>query len=95
VDRGAAPGHQAEPHDAEGHEELPAVHRVASLSKRWRLGTHHGGVQKKHLDYYVDEFIFRFSRRQSAARGLLFYRLLEGAVATRPTTRDLIVRAPS
>lgn len=75
------------------HDELPCVHRVASLSKRWLLGTHHGGVQAKHLDYYFDEFIFRFNRRHSGARGLLFYRLLEGCVATRPTTRELIVRA--
>jgi transposase-like protein len=78
---------------AKAHEELPGVHRVASLSKRWLLGTHHGGVQKKHLDYYLDEFIFRFNRRKSSTRGLLFYRLLEGAVATRPTTRELIVRS--
>jgi transposase-like protein len=75
------------------HEELPGVHRVASLTKRWLLGTHHGGMQHKHLDYYLDEFVFRFNRRKSDARGLLFYRLLEGAVATRPITRDLIVRS--
>lgn len=75
------------------HVELPAVHRVASRSKRWLLGTHHGGVQKKHLDYYLDEFVFRFNRRQSTNRGLLFYRLLEGAVATRPTTHELIVHS--
>ena len=75
------------------HEEVPAVHRVASVTKRWLLGTHHGGMQHKHLDYYLDEFSFRFNRRKFDTRGLLFHRLLEGAVATRPTTRELIVRS--
>jgi hypothetical protein len=79
----------------EGETGHRCLRRVASLSKHWLLGTHHGGAQKKHFDYYLDEFIFRFNRRQSAARGQLFYRLLEGAVATRPTTRDLIVRVRS
>lgn len=77
----------------EAHDELPGVHRVASLTKRWLLGTHQGGIQKKHLPYYLDEFVFRFNRRSARSRGLLFYRLLEGAVATRPTTRELIVRS--
>jgi len=66
------------------HELLPRVHRVASLLKRWLLGTHQGGVQHAHLDYYLDEFTFRFNRRGSRARGLLFYRLAQQAVATDP-----------
>lgn len=66
------------------HEVMPRVHRVASLLKRWLLGIHHGGVQEQHLDYYLDEFTFRFNRRTSRSRGLLFYRLLEQAVATGP-----------
>ena len=53
---------------------MPRVHRVASLLKRWLLGTHQGAVSEKHLDYYLDEFTFRFNRRRSRARGLLFYR---------------------
>ena len=57
------------------HMPFPGVHRVASLLKRWCLGTHQGGISKEHLEYYLDEFTFRFNRRTSKARGLLFYRL--------------------
>jgi transposase-like protein len=63
---------------------MPRVHRVAALLKRWLLGTHQGGVKLQHLDYYLDEFTFRFNRRRSRARGLLFHRLAEQAVAIRP-----------
>ena len=66
------------------HVALPGVHRVASLLKRWLLGTHQGSVSKKHLDYYLDEFTFRFNRRNSKARGLLFYRLIQHAVQIGP-----------
>ena len=62
------------------HVQMPAVHRVASLLKRWLLGTLHGGISKEHLPYYLDEFTFRFNRRTSRARGMLFYRLAEQAV---------------
>ena len=65
---------------------LPRVHRVASLLKRWLLGTHQGAVGVEHLDYYLDEFTFRFNRRKSASRGKLFYRLVQQAVQTGPTT---------
>ena len=68
------------------HATMPGVHRVASLLKRWLLGTHQGAVKPKQLDYYLDEFAFRFNRRTCRSRGLLFYRLLEQAVATRPAT---------
>lgn len=61
------------------HELLPRVHRIASLLKRWFLGTLQGGVQHRHLDYYLDEFTFRFNRRSSRSRGLLFYRLMQQA----------------
>jgi len=64
---------------------LPRVHRVASLLKRWLLGTHQGGVSRDHLDYYLDEFTFRFNRRTSRHRGKLFYRLVEQAAAVGPT----------
>jgi transposase-like protein len=73
------------------HVVLPAVHRVASLLKRWLLGTHQGAVTGRHLDYYLDEYTFRFNRRTALARGLLFYRLLEQAVRTPPVTYDGIV----
>ena len=64
---------------------LPRVHRVASLLKRWLLGTHQGAVAREHLAYYFDEFTFRFNRRTSKSRGKLFYRLIEQAVSTTPT----------
>jgi len=68
------------------HVTMPGVHRVAALLKRWLLGTHQGAVQPKQLDYYLDEFTFRFNRRSSRSRGLLFYRLLEQALITDPVT---------
>jgi len=74
------------------HVTMPGVHRVASLLKRWLLGTHHGAVQPGQLDYYLDEFVFRFNRRTSRSRGLLFYRLLQQAVATGPVTYQHIAR---
>jgi transposase-like protein len=73
---------RASPNDAS--ELLPHVHRVAALLKRWLLGTHQGAVQPEQLDYYLDEFTFRFNRRNSRARGLLFFRLLHQAVHTQP-----------
>lgn len=63
---------------------LPRVHRVVSLLKRWLMGTHQGAVSHEHLDYYLDEFTFRFNRRRSHARGLLFYRLLQQVVEVDP-----------
>jgi transposase-like protein len=63
---------------------LPGVHLVASLLKRWLVGSLHYRVSDKHLGYYLDEYAFRFNRRNSKARGLLFYRLLQQAVATDP-----------
>lgn len=68
------------------HVTMPGVHRVAALLKRWLLGTHQGAVQPKQLDYYLDEFTFRFNRRTSRSRGLLFYRMLEQALVTDPVT---------
>ncbi len=76
------------------HESMPGVHRVASLLQRWMMGTHHGAVQPRQLDYYLDEFVFRFNRRTSRSRGLLFYRLLQQAVMTKPVTYGKIVGAP-
>ena len=70
----------------DAHELLPAVHRVASLAKRWLLGTHQGGVKPGHLSAYLDEFTFRFNRRTSASRGKLFYRLIQQALQIEPVT---------
>jgi len=73
---------------------LPQVHLVVSLLKRWLLGTHQGGVQVSHLDYYLDEYTFRFNRRTSHSRGLLFRRVLEYAVQVAPL-REVDLRASS
>ena len=67
---------------------LPHAHMIISLLKRWLLGTHQGAVQEMHLQAYLDEYVFRFNRRKSAQRGLLFYRLLECAMQIPPTTQD-------
>ena len=63
---------------------LPGVHLVASLLKRWLIGTLHYRVEEHQLPYYLDEYTFRFNRRNAKSRGLLFYRLLEQAVLTDP-----------
>lgn len=65
-------------------ELLPRVHLVISLLKRWLIGTHQGGVRHEHLDYYLDEFTFRFNRRTSRSRGMLFYRLIQQAAQVEP-----------
>ena len=64
------------------HVTMPGVHRIAALLKRWLLGIHQGAVSGKHLEYYLDEYTFRFNRRTSRSRGMLFYRLMQQAVAT-------------
>ncbi|MHB8470273.1 MAG: IS1595 family transposase, partial [Gaiellaceae bacterium] len=89
----ATDGHAGYTHDrhslyASGdsaHVAMPRVHRVASLLKRWLLGTHQGAIRPQQLDYYLDEYSFRFNRRGSNHRGLLFHRLLEQAVQAEPT----------
>lgn len=73
---------------------MPRVHRVASLLKRWLLGTHQGAVAQEHLPYYLDEFTFRFNRRKSRSRGKLFFRLMQQAVSTPPATYDTMVDHP-
>ena len=71
---------------------LSGVHRVASLAKRWLLGTHQGSVDEAHLQAYLDEFVFRFNRRTSRSRGLVFHRVLGLAVGHEPVRyRDLVV----
>ncbi|HEB87166.1 MAG TPA: IS1595 family transposase, partial [Gammaproteobacteria bacterium] len=68
------------------------VHRIASLLKRWLLGTHQGAVSNEHLDDYLDEYTFRFNRRSARARGLLFCRLVEQAMQLDPVSYRQIVR---
>jgi hypothetical protein len=74
------PGNTAEDLDA----VMPGPHLVSSLLKRWTAGTLHYRISRQHLPYYLDEFTFRFNRRTSRARGMLFYRLLQQAVDTDP-----------
>jgi transposase-like protein len=72
-------------------ELLPAVHRVASLCKRWLLGTHQGSADEAHLPAYLNEFVFRFNRRRSRSRGMVFYRVMELAAGHTPVRyRDLL-----
>jgi transposase-like protein len=79
-----------------GEDLLPLAHRVASLLKRWLVGTHQGAVRASHLDYYLDEFTFRFNRRSSRSRGKLFYRLVQQAVAVDPVRgKDICGGHPS
>jgi transposase-like protein len=73
------------------HVSMPGVHRIAALLKRWLLSTHQGAVRGKHLDYYLDEYTFRFNRRTSKSRGMLFYRLMEQAAMTAPLSYRQIV----
>lgn len=80
-------GHKIVRKDADvGDNLLPLAHRVAALLKRWLLGTHQGAIRPAHLDYYLDEFTFRFNRRTSRSRGKLFYRLVQQAVTVEPVT---------
>lgn len=75
------------------HVSMPGVHRIAALLKRWLMSTHQGSVSGKHFDYYLDEYTFRFNRRTSRSRGMLFYRLMQQAVTTTPLSyRQIVLR---
>jgi transposase-like protein len=63
---------------------LPHAHLVVSLLKRWIMGTLQGSLSEQHMNYYLDEYTFRFNRRKSGSRGMLFYRLIEQAVEIKP-----------
>ena len=73
-----------------GEDPTPLVHRIASLLKRWLLGTHQGGPQTSYLHYYLDEFTFRFNRRTSRSRGQLFYCLVQQALQLEPAPLSAI-----
>ena len=91
---GAGFEHQPKNISASGdpaHIVMPRVHRVAGLLDRWWLGIHHGAISASQLDCYLDEFTFRFNRRRSQARGLLFYRLLQQAVQLEPVPYKMLV----
>lgn len=86
---------QVQRHQPEGEHLLPRVQRVISLLKRWLLGTHQGALGHDYLDYYLDEFTFRFNRRKSASRGKLFYRLAQQAVQISPVPFDSLTKPRS
>lgn len=77
---------------AQASRLLPAVHRVISLLKRWLLGTHHGRVETKHLQAYLDEFAFRFNRRKSRHVGMIFFRLAQHGAQTAPVSYRALVK---
>ncbi len=74
-----------------GENMLPLAHRIASLMKRWLAGTYQGAVRNQHLDYYLDEYTFRFNRRTSTSRGKLFYWLVQQAMVVAPVTANQIL----
>ena len=76
-----------------GENLMPLCHREASLVKRWLGGTHQGAVSYEHLGYYLDEYTFRFNRRTSTSRGLLFYRLLQNAVVIEPVRYKDVIKS--
>ena len=81
--------------DENNQHVLPRVHIVISLLKGWLLGTHQGFAKKQQLEYYLDEFVFRYNRRNAKTRGLLFHRLIDQAVKHQPVTyRDIVINKP-
>ena len=87
--------HRIAPSGQQAHTLLPGVHRVAALLKRWILGTYQGSYHADHLAEYLDEFTFRFNRRRSPDRGLLFYRLMTMAAQAQPLTYNDVVKNPT
>jgi len=79
----------------EASKLLPGVHNVSSLAKRWLLGTHQGAVNEAHLVAYLNEFVFRFNRRRSRSRGLVFYRVLDLAAAHDPVRYSDLIANPT
>lgn len=78
--------------DQASNAVLPRVNRISALLKRWILGIHQGRPSRKQLSSYLDEFVFRFNRRTSPQRGMLFYRLAQQAVVTMPTPYRIITK---
>lgn len=88
--------HQPTTHaNSQSGDATTLAHRVAALLKRWWLGTHQGAISPEHLEYYLDEFTFRFNRRTSKSRGKLFYRLIEQGLQIEPKPAKLIYTTSS
>jgi transposase-like protein len=79
-------------HKESASDLLPRVHRIASLLKRWLMGTHQGAVSHDQLDYYLDEYTFRFNRRTSRHRGKLFFRLVQQSAQAGHTKYQEIIK---
>ena len=88
----AYPPSKRQDDNPESDSQLPRVHRVISLIKRWHLATLQGRMSKKHSEAYLEEFVFRFNRRTSLSRGLLFLRILQNAILLQPTTYETLVK---
>jgi transposase-like protein len=73
-------------------EMLPNAHRVAALLKRWLLGTHQNYTSPDRLHSYLDEFTFRYNRRKSNSRGLLFHRIIEQAISSKPILSRMVLK---
>jgi len=71
---------------------LPHVNRVITLLKRWLIGTHQGRVSPKHLQHYLDEFVFRHNRRKAKYVGLLFQRMLKQSSESIPVPYQTLIR---
>jgi hypothetical protein len=74
-------------------EMLPNVHRVAALLKRWLLGTYQNFVSSGRLQSYLDEYTFRYNRRKSKSRGLLFHRIIQQAMKHEPVKNKIILES--
>lgn len=86
-----APGVQHEPHvigPMAAHVVLPWVHRVFANLKTWALGVYHG-LRRRHLQAYLDEFVFRFNRRRT--RHAAFRTLLGISLALKPATYNMLI----
>jgi transposase-like protein len=70
------------------HVVLPWVHRVFANAKRWGLGVYHG-LRRRHLQRYLDEFVFRFNRRRTPTAA--FERLLGLAVTLQPAPYQMLI----
>lgn len=72
-------------------DSLQRAHWAISLLKRWLFGTHGSAVSAKHLQAYLDEYVFRYNRRKTKGVGRIAARTIERLVATPPLTMRRLV----
>ena len=68
------------------YSALSGVHLIASLVKRLIIGTFHGRFDPKYLQYYLDEYVFRFNRRTSISVGKKFMRIVQQVASSASIT---------